>query len=227
MPHTPRIRTGRPACAFTLAELVLGLLLTSFIGAALAAFMLAMGQSWASGASVQSLGQISNATALRVQRSFGAAKYVGSFRTGSLGSAVVPQARVFYWKSDDWTGATDSAVQLGEMALLDFDRTSGQLRLYQATTTASMSPAQLSAASGAMTFSEMSVSTAPDVFKALNFVKSTVVGRSLTGVKFDVRAGASTTELPSLDFTLQFDRADQHGTEFGTATMRSPTTQPQ
>lgn len=218
--------TRRSCRAFTMPELVLGLLITSFVGVALTSFMSAVTGVWASDAAGQSLNLTSNATTLRLQRALSTAKYIGAWQSGSLTSSADAQALVFYWARDDWNGSADRTVQIGELALVEFDRADQVLRQYQSIDEAQMTVAQRTAASGVMTYVELISSTAPQTFKQLSFVNAKVIGRNISGAKFNVFGATGTTELPSMDFQLQFETPQKSELELGTATVQSPTTQP-
>jgi Tfp pilus assembly protein PilV len=220
-------RLNRPADGFTLAETLIGLAVTAIVLTALATFTLAIAQNWTVDDGTQQLQAQSDQIYQRVRFNLASAKYIAQVQTGSLDGSAATPGSVYYWAVDDWRGVSDEAPQVGEMALIQHDPTTGTLWLYQPIAYAKMTGAQQTAASTTLTYANLTDPTWPATFKALNYVTATALGTSVTGAVFALNWMNSTTQRPVVECTLVLNRGTQsQSTQYGSTTLRAPYTQP-
>ena len=221
LPINPR---RRPRAAMTLVELSMGLVVTSMVMAALASFWFAVARTWNS-SSAQSASLGGNLAAIRMENAIRQAKYLIQYRAGSVDGAASPTARLFYWAADNWPSARDEAPQLAELALIEHDAVGKRLYLYQAIPWASMSTDQRNRAGGVPSWTELSQTGTADTFKTYDFVTKTVFAEGVAGAMFYVPPESSTTRQ-MLEHAITTQRGNQNSVEYGTASLRSPTTKP-
>lgn len=212
---------------FTLIELLLGLIVTTLVLAAVAAVSFAVAANWRQGQNVQSLQMQTSQTALRLQRVIGEAKFIGYVAAGSVEGNVSPAACIVLWQRDDWGGARDGIIQLGEIAVIQHDPAADRINLYEAIAASAMNSDQLEDAGTAVPLDDINQSNTPSLFKTTSFVApAKVIGHGVAGMKLSVRSLDSTAERPSVEFTLKFIRGEQIDVQYGAATLRSPNGQP-
>jgi hypothetical protein len=204
--------------AFTLPELILGILFTAMIGASCAAVTLAVSTGWKQADSSNAEYLTRGRTSIYVQSLLRGAKTIGLCRNGSLESpSAASAATVIFWRAD-LNG--DRLIQLKEVAMLQHSVSDNTLMLYQASFP---SPAVESAANITIAESWLSISNGPELFKANAYVSGRVAGSGIVGARFDVINVASTTQRPSLEFLLKTSMGGSPATyEYGSATLRPP-----
>jgi prepilin-type N-terminal cleavage/methylation domain-containing protein len=212
---------------FTLIELLIGLAVTAMVLSALAAFTLSAAQGWTANDGTQGVQGQSGQVYDRVRFQLASAKYIAQVQAGSLTNPAARPGSVFYWASDNWNGISDEAPEVGEMALIQHDPTTGTLWLYQPIAASAMTPAQLSAAGTTLTYAEITDPGWVTEFEGLNYVTRTALGLDVTGATFAVENMNSTTQRPVVEITLVVDRSPQApATQYDTVTLQAPSTQP-
>jgi hypothetical protein len=206
--------------------LLIGLSISAIVLTALAAASYAVAQTWESDDGTQQLPIQATQVVARVRHYLSAAKYAGLVQPGSLtGSAT--GGYVFYWANDNWGGTSDSVPQIGEMALIQHDPTTGYLWLYQPIPVAQMTPAQITAAGTVITWAEMNDPSWVTTFKGLNYVTAAKLGTSVKGATFVADWFSSTTQRPMIEVTLVLNRPPQNSvTQYAGILLRAPATQP-
>jgi prepilin-type N-terminal cleavage/methylation domain-containing protein len=213
--------------AFTLAELLIGLAVTAIVLTALATFTMAVAQNWTSDDGTQQLATQSGQIYNRVSFNLASAKYIAQVQAGSLDGTASTPGSVYYWAADDWNGISDEAPEVGEMALIQHDPTTGTLWLYAPINASAMNASQLSAAGTPLTYANITDPAWPATFKSLSYVTRTALATSVTGAVFAVNWMNSTTQRPVVECTLVLNRGTQSPvTQYCTITLRSPSTQP-
>jgi type II secretory pathway pseudopilin PulG len=225
--------------AFTLVELILGLMVTLLIMSALSAVTLSVSTQWSTSDATQALQLQSVQLQQRLQRLFASAKFVGYVADGALSGSTLNPAQVFYWQADDFNGVADGLPEVGEMALLAYDPATQSIYLY--TVPSNLTGAQLTAAGVVMTYAEMSASSAPTSFAALPYITKTCLcgpGANtpaaddplVTGLRVDMLdqtdPTTSTRVCTTLEFQVGLSRGGLSTTAYFSATLRGPATQP-
>ena len=234
----PRHRQGRRRRhGMTFVELCCGMVVTAMVLGALSALWFAVGEVWRSSSTSQAVASTGNQASLRLESAFRQARFVIKSESGSLDNSTTP-AWAFVWRGDFWnrpaqtatpadyaTPVADGAVQLAELGLLQFDPASGKVYFYRAKDAALMTEAQRRAASEVPTFATLQKSETRDSFKTLAFVDRTVVAQGVTGLRIDFPK-TQPGSRPIVEFTMNVARNGMNSAVYGTAVMRSPSTQP-
>lgn len=194
---------------FTLVELCLGLIATAMVSCALAAFTMSIAKSWQSTGSAQAASLSSAATTMRIEEIVRNSRLTGKYNAGALDGSS--SAAVLLWL-DDTNG--DGAIQENECAMLEYD--SASRCILKRTVPSNGSTATLNYA----TFS--SSSTVLSNFRG-DATTTQPVARDVDGAVFYANAGDGSTDLPRLEFTIQFQRT-QTTSDGGTETVGSPLT---
>jgi type II secretory pathway pseudopilin PulG len=214
--------------AFTVLELLIGMVVMVIVLAALSAISLSVVQGWEQADGTQTLELQSEQIYTRVRHYLSSAKYIGLVDAGSLTGTVSPPATIFFWANDDWLGVSDGAPEIGEMAEIAHDPTTNTLWLYQPIPAASMNATQLAAAGTVLTDAEITSSTWATNFQTLSYVTKTAIGTDVLGCVFDAQYLISTTQRPVVEVDLVLSRPPQaDSTQYGSVVLRAPTTQPQ
>jgi hypothetical protein len=161
----------------------------------------------------------------RLESTLRPAKYIFQSTAGSTDGKTTPSASVLFWKADNWNNASDGAVEIAEMALIEHDPAAGKLYLYQAIPKASMTASQITRASGVALWADLSNPSTLATFKGYDFVQKTVLSESVTGAQFTARSAASGGR-PTLEYTLVLSRAGGSSRVYSVASLRGPTTRP-
>jgi prepilin-type N-terminal cleavage/methylation domain-containing protein len=211
---------------FTFVELLMGLVITAFIMAGLAAIMSSVADAWEEGRITQSTQLQANLIDQRLQRILSSAKYVVLPASGTSGSVI-------FWANDDLIA--DSTVEAGELGLIEVDSSTNSLNLWEAIPSSSMTPAQLSAAETELNWASLQTVTAAEL-KSWSYMQCTTLGGpgssgnvnalQVTGSSFYAANLTSTSQLPLVEYSLTFQKNGQDVTLYGTTTLRAPTTQP-
>jgi Tfp pilus assembly protein FimT len=205
MPTRARCRSG-----FTFAELMMGIVVTSLVTLALAAFSYATAQSWRRSENGQSLYMAANQTAARMTQIMTAARQVGLVRAGSI-DGTATGAAVMLWKADT---NSDGKISFSEVAMIQHDPSTHEIKYYEANP-------PTAADDYLMSTSFISGSTAPESFRALTYVTGKKLSRNVLGAVFTVASSGSHTQRPIFEFGLKFTRDVQSSTLYGSAAMRS------
>jgi hypothetical protein len=222
----------------TFVELCCGMVVTAMVLGALAALWVAVGTAWRGSATSQAVASTGSQASLRLESAFRQTRFVINYDTGSLDNSTATPAWAFVWRGDFWnrpaqtaspadyaTPLADGAVQVAELGLLQFDSASGKVYFYRARDAALMTADQRLQASEVPTFAQLQKAETRDSFKALAFVDRTVVAEGVTALRINlpkVQPGSR----PVVEFTMKVARNGMASTVYGTAVMRSPSTQP-
>jgi hypothetical protein len=175
------------------------------------------------------------------------ARYSGLVRTGSTTGSTNPHAGFLIWKNDD--GQNPGCIDYEELAWIEQDPAYKPdpvgsplttipdcLVLYDCPPISQMTASQQAAlvvmdsrsASNPDRLDDNAIlsSSTPEAFKSLGFVRSRLLARGVTAAAFAGRLPLSSTEAPSLEFTLIFQRNGYTEVKYGSATLRSPAAQP-
>jgi hypothetical protein len=228
---TPPPTRRRRGCrgAFTLMELVMGMIVTGLVMAAIAALLSAVAMGWEQNGKSQASSIHRVQTHARVQRILKGVKQLGAVRAGSInGTALIP-AGVMIWKSDD---NGDNKAQFSELALLVHEgavgTADGYLSFYDVAYPTFWTEPQRTAADNAppvVTQDDIFKDTSIDTFRTMTYVRKQLVASNLIGVVFTRTDGADITR-PSLDYVLKFNKDNDVHVEYGTTSVRTPTTLP-
>jgi len=212
------VRSAHPrTAAFTAVEMMMGLVITSLVMSAVAAFMLSLTQAWKQNDPSQSLEMPAGQVSARMQAMFREAKYVGMVRGGSVAGTASPAAAIMLWAADT---NGDNLIQFSEIVLVEHNTTTKRLMIYQASLPSPSNDWQAS-----KTFFD---ALTPDAFKVLQYVGSRKMSNNVQGAKFYVQGATSTSQRPVMEFTVRFSKTVNTSTrtydEYGTATMRGRST---
>ena len=211
----------RSHAGFTLVELMIGLVVTALVMAALAGLTTAVAQGWKQGDTTQATTNVTTQAHLRVKRYLRAARLLGACETGALDNTACAQAAILFWKGD---ANSDNQIQFSELALLEYhpeadpnDRQT--LRLYQVVWPAGWTEAQKSANDTTIANNnEIFDSNEINTFKNMAYVTYSIVARNIQGAEFYKHDGPQIVR-PTLDYVLVFPNGD---TEVGSAVIRCP-----
>jgi type II secretory pathway component PulJ len=221
-----RRRTG-----FTLAELMIGMLVTALVLAALAAFTSAVAEGWNQSDGTQDAALEAHQAYQRLNHYLSSALYIAQPQAGSSSTSV------FFWANDNWNSdginAGDECPELGEMNLIQFDSTTNTIWLYQPIAPTAMNSSALTAASTPQTYSEITATSAPAAFLADEFYTQIPLAHDVTSASLDCIGINSTTQRPIVEVTMTLSKTDAATgqttstfTQYGSITLRAPTTQP-
>jgi type II secretory pathway pseudopilin PulG len=202
---------------FTFVELCLGLVITSLVMSALAAFTLAMSSAWRQAEQTQSATIIANQVSAVLQDQIRQARLLGAWRAGSI-SGSGESAAVMLWKE---AADGDGIIQDSELSLIEFDPTRHRLMIYPA-----------GQGSGAnVPYSTFTSTAVIDSFKSGRTARP--LARSIWGASFKV-SGTGSGQVPRLQFALRIvpeNRDDNGGItpdaqarpliQYGQATLRA------
>lgn len=111
---------------FTIVELLIGIVITSMVFAAMTTFTLATASAWKANQSLTDAMTTANLTGIRLTREFRNVRAAGAVREGSLDGTSA--AALVLWRAD--TNA-DSAIQLSELEVLGYDPTTKVVSTYK------------------------------------------------------------------------------------------------
>lgn len=233
-----RCASGITQRAFTLIELLIGLVVTSLVIGAVAAIAMAVAQGWSSADPTQSLSVQSLALQSKLQSLLCGSCYVGYASTG--GGSTAPM--IFYWAGDTGPGADsgDGVPEICEMQLLMLDSTTGSLYLYSVP--ANLNASQQTLANTQVAYADMSSAASAAAFAALPYVSKICLcgpgananeGNHVTVTSLTISMenqndpSATVRTCTSVDFVFTLTSGDgQTMTTYATATLRAPATQP-
>jgi prepilin-type N-terminal cleavage/methylation domain-containing protein len=211
--------------AFTLIELMIGLVITAMVMAAMAAVMTSVAEGWQAGSVSQSTQMQANQIYTRVQKILSGAKYVILPTNGSSGSSII------FWANDNLIA--DSTVEAGEIGLITWDSTTQSLYLYEAPS--NLTGGQLAAAETQLDWSSLQTLT-PATVESWTYMQQTPLGGpgttgnanalQVTSANFYVTGLTSANQLPIVEFSLGFSKNGQAVTLYSSTTLRGPSTQP-
>jgi hypothetical protein len=224
-------RRGALRCrraAFTLMELIMGMIITGLVMAAIAALLSAVAMGWEQSGKSQTSSIHRVQTHARIQRILKGIKQLGAIRSGSINGNSAPAA-VMIWKSDD---NGDGKAQISELALLVHEgavgTADGYLSFNDVQYPSYWTAAQRTAADNTppiVTEADVYKDSSIDTFRSMGYVHKTLVASNLVGVVFTRTDGVDITR-PWLDYVLKFDKENDVHVEYGTTSVRTPSTLP-
>jgi Tfp pilus assembly protein PilW len=195
------------AKAFTFVELMLGIVVTSIVLAALGGFTTSVGQYWRTSDSAQSAFLAADMGVDRLNMLVRSAQMIGSaVANGSLDNSA-PAASCMLWTDDN----VDGKIQYSEITLLQFDPVNQRLVEYTIAPTATNATTQVASLMSAATFLSLPNVTATAIVHELGACEIYSVN-SAAGVR------------PSLEFVLQMQTSDKSSASlvYMTAALRGP-----
>jgi hypothetical protein len=215
--------------AFTLMELIMGMIITALVMSAVAGLLAAVSQGWEQSGKAQSSSIHRVQAHARIQRILKGVKQLGAVRMGSISGTANPPAGVMIWKSDN---NEDGKVQFSELALLVHEGApgtpEGYLSFYDVAYPSSWSQAQCTAADNAppvVSQDDVYKDSSIDTFRTMTYARKQLVASNVVGVVFTRTDGAQITR-PSLDYVLNFNKDNDVHVEYGTTSVRTPSTLP-
>jgi len=201
------------ARAFTLPELILGMLLLVLVGAATAAVASSVTRGWNMGETNQASSLTITRTMLRMQDKMQRARFFGHLDRGSIANpAVNPPAAILFWRDDD---NNDGKMQLDETQLLTYDPTAKELVVWEisfpnVTTRATQN--------GPFPTSTLTGNSVISTYKSMTYAKKYTITRNVLAAAFDVITPSA--GRPTFEFRLKFDGTRGQTVQYGTATQR-------
>jgi hypothetical protein len=208
--------------AFTFIELCLGLVVTSLVMAAVAAFTLAVSTSWRHSDQAQTTAAHARQMSARLARLVQDARLIGAVQAGAIDGTPPAPAAALLWV-DDTNG--DGAIQGAECAMVEHDPVAKVIHVYAA------------GQGDAAIVLNWATFTAPAVltnFKVGRTARPVV--RDVAGARFAAYAKTSATQSPTLEYTVKLNARganpgavgadDQTILEYGTVAVRAPARQP-
>ena len=209
---------------FTLAELMIGMLVTALVLSALAAFVNAVAVGWEESDGTQDAALEAHQAYQRIDHYLSSALYIAQPLVGTNSTSV------FYWANDDWdsggVSAGDESPELGEMNLIQYDSTTDTIWLYQPIAASAMSADQFSTACVPQTYADISGASEPALFLSTLFYTRIPLAHDVTSATFDAIGSDSASQRPLVEMNLTFAKDGQTITQYGTVTLRAPSTRP-
>lgn len=215
--------------AFTLLELIMGMVVVSLVAGALAAFTAAAGQNWQGAESPQSLPVTQTVISHRIQHIISNARSVGVISSGSLDTSSTQTAGVMLWLMDGMNVGgnvqfQDDKLELGELGWLEYDPSSLTIKLYRSIGT--LSAIQSIRARISVSSAQFNTSTMPQNLKVsgATFLTSEMLATNVAAAKFSSRNPSDINGRPSVEFTIVLEQDGQKEVSYGNATLRNATT---
>jgi hypothetical protein len=222
----------------TLVELSISLVITALVLGALSALWFAVAQTWRTSGASQAATLRASQVVARFEATFRQARYICQWTPGSLDDSSAAPASCFLWRSDFWNAAgnvnnptdfktqvSDGLVQVGELALVEFDAASKRVYIYQPRDPSVMDSSQRAAAGTVWTWSDLSKSSTLTTFKSLSYVEKKVLSEGVNAAEFNVPATPALGR-PMVEFTLNLSSPQTKTTVYSTAALRAPSAQP-
>ncbi len=208
---TPDTRHPKPDFprAFTLAELIIGMLLLAIIGGATAAVASAISRGWQIGEATTSSTLTITRTMLRIQDKVHRAKVLGQWYPGSVGDVAdsAQGAAVFFWRADT---NNDGEMQLAETEVLEHNPRLDALVVWGTTS------------NGSFPTTMLNEPNAIQNFKAMPGATSHIITNGVLGAAFNVVTPTAPTSRAQLEWRLRFAGPAGETVEYGTASQRAP-----
>jgi prepilin-type N-terminal cleavage/methylation domain-containing protein len=207
---------------FTLLELLIGMIITSMVLTALATVTYAVSVNWRTAEAVESSYMAGAQVNARLGQHLRSAATLGAIRNGSLNGSGT-SAALFYWKGDDTSTSYpngDGKIQYTEIALLEHDAASEELRLYTVTDFATWSGAAQTAADAIAGSVYINAATNMDDFKGA-CVSHRVLVKNATGLILKKYIA----DTPTVEYVVNVRRPDGSiGPYYGTIVLRASLT---
>jgi hypothetical protein len=228
---------NRPA-GFTLVELIMGIVLTTLVMSALSAVCLAVATGWRDAELTRSSWISGHGASSQLQRNLRDARYLGYVTPGDLTADPAVPASIVYWRADDFGGAPDGKIQIGEMGLIEFDPATASIYCYRAIPSAQMTPAQLTPAAIEVHHSDLVDPTGAsqmETYFSSDVGIKTTLARHVAGVRFSAVRADEEDGRPVVQYELRFEQPENATVsgqtagwmvERGSATLRAPSAKP-
>jgi hypothetical protein len=212
-------------------ELVIGMMVTALIMAAIGALMTSVARGWDQSIHAQNGANTVFQLHLRMQNLFRTARQLGACQCGSIEGGGGDEAAILFWKGDT---NGDGVIQFSEAALLEHRAgatlADDELVLWQVQYPAGMNQAAIDAADQPgdaerddWIYDKNGVSAIAR-FRANPFLctEPTVIARYVTGCELHT-VDSSTTVRPQLEYLVNIVKDDGGGTEteYGTVAVRN------
>jgi|GEM_PF-4628588 len=185
---------------FTFIELCLGLVTTSLVMSAAAAFMMGVATTWKASGDAQATAAESTQTNLKLQSFFRSCNALGGSTTIS----------VLVWRADN---NGDNTIQSSELAALTYDPALKILQLHF--------PTVSGAGDSTWTEAEFYHPTATSVFSSLPRVSRLVLAR-VSAAHFAILRGSGAMAKPIVEFDLSVTRDAKVKRHYGSVALRKP-----
>lgn len=206
---------------------MIGMAITAVMMVAMSSVLMAVSTGWKQQGTCQATYLTNRQAVVRIQNIVRSAKLIGLVRAGSLSSSSSDAAAVMLWKSDTSGGSADRSIQFSEIGLLIHDRSTNALKYYTVTFPANLDAAQIAAAEKTYAYSDLTSTTAPEDFKALNYVNAVTVATNVTGAAFYANQPlGQSSQLPTFEFQLAFSRNGDASQVYGSTALRNPDYKP-
>jgi type II secretory pathway component PulJ len=212
-------RSTRAARGFTFPELCLGLVILALVMGAVAAFTLAMSQSWTHAQETEQVSITARQVTARLTRVVQDAKLIGAVTNGAVNANPLIPAAVILWV-EDTNG--DGQIQGAECAMFEHDTGTRLLKYY---------PSGQGDASAPLSWAVFTSQAVLTNFKVGRQWQP--VARGAHAIRFVAHATGSAQQRPMLEFTIKLkpvsaDASDDRNiaTEYGTCVVRAPAKQP-
>jgi len=222
----------------TLVELSISLVITALVLGALSALWFAVAETWRRSSSSQATTLRASQVDARFEATFRQARYICQWTPGSISDSSAAPASCFFWRSDFWNAAgnvnnaadfktrvSDGLVQVGELALVEFDAASKRVYIYQPKDPSAMDSGQRAAAGTVWTWADLSKSSNLSTFKSLTYVEKKVLSEGVSAAELNVPVTPSLSG-PIVEFTLSLTGSGATTTVYSTAALRAPSAQP-
>lgn len=207
---------------FTLLELLIGMVITAMVLTALATVTYAVSVNWKTAEAVEASYMAGAQVNARLGQHLRSAATLGAIRNGTL-NGNGSSAALFFWKGDDTSTAHpngDGNIQYAEIALLEHDIASEELRLYTVTDFDTWSTAAKTAADAIAGSAYINAASNMNDFKGA-CVGHRVLLRNVTGMILK----KYTTGTPTVEFLVNIRRPDGSiGPYYGTIVLRASLT---
>jgi Tfp pilus assembly protein PilW len=213
----------------TLVELVIGMLITALVAAAVAAMLMAVSRGWANSQDIDTQSTITSQAMLRINKIMRDSRQIGAFRAGGLTGSPAHPAAVLIWRSD-LNG--DNKIQFSELGLIEHEPNGDALNHIPANAIVFWSvqfPSTMtdlekltndSVLAEASLYSDSEI----DLFRTgfLLFVKPTVLTVNAPAVQIN-RIDSQATIRPALEYAMRFQEPDNSATtvKYGRTTLRA------
>jgi hypothetical protein len=200
--------------AFTLVELMVGMVVTLLVLSAMSVFLFGVGDVWQQTDPGQSIDMTANRATDRIDHLVRSAMYLDpNFTPGTSDNIGNPAACMVWTESNG-----DGQIQFAEQSLLQYDPSTQTLYEYTVQFPSTWTPAQQTAAN--ITLSQLMTPTA---FAASANVVAVPVAHDVTSCTFNVVTPAASTGIrPTLEVVLTLSDGRSGTTIYHTSAVRSP-----
>jgi len=214
----------------TLVELMIGMMITALVAAAVAAMLLSVSRGWANSQDIDTQTAITSQGMMRIHKIMRDSRQIGAFRAGGLTGTPAHPAAVLIWRGD-LNG--DDKIQFSELGLIEHEPSGDAANQIPAnalvywTVKFPSTMTDLEKATNDSVIAEASLYSDAeiDLFRTgfVLFVKPSVVALNAPAVQIN-RVDSQTTVRPALEYAVKFQEADSSGTtvKYGRTTLRAP-----